>query len=226
MTESSVRRKIGRRLDLLTDCIPPFNALHRATNDGVGMNRDMYRELFLNNEVVDRVFRVLSAMPGETQILLVDRLVPVPRLANMSATAFLESTECEDAVFSLPMDFDMLPDSVSRYIAFLTFRNCVSFMSLQDARNTATHYSKERPCTAVEMLYVIRQYPHVVGNNAFRVFGTRVGNNELILRRSQDAMYRLATVPFEKVAHRGSLGAYNDRIRNYFARLPSVIRVT
>ena len=226
MTESAVRRKIERRLDLLTDCLPQSNALHRATNDGKGMNREMYRELFLHREVVNRVCHVLSAMPGETQILLVDRLISLPRLANMAGTAFLEHSVCEDDPRVEPVDFGKPRETITRYIAFLTFRHRMFFISLQDARGSAMYSRYERPCTAVEMLYVARQYPHVVAGHAFRVFGTKVGKHELVLRCSQSATHRLSTVPFEHGSHGGSLGAYNDRIRSFFARLPSVIRVT
>lgn len=226
MVESAVRRKIERRLDLLTDCIPRSNAFYEATNDGKGMNREVYRSLFLQREVVNRVFRVLSAMPGETQILLVDRFISLPRLANMASTAFLEHSMCEDDPRSEPVDFGRPRETVTRYIAFLTFRNRFSFISLQDARNMATHCQAERPCTAMEMLHVVRQYPHVVAGDAFRVFGTRVCEGELVLRCPPGSMNRLSTVPPERGLHRGSLGAYNDGIRSYFARLSSVIRVT
>ena len=226
MTENSVRRMIAWRLDLLTDCIPSFNALHRATNDGVGMNREKYRDLFLCGDVVDRAFRLLSIMPGEVQMLLVDSLIPIPRLANTAGTAFLESIVCTDDQRSEPMDFGQPRETITRYIAFLTFRNRVSFISLQDARNTAAHHHAERPCTAMEMLYAVRQYPQLVAGHAFRVFGTRVGEHELVLRCPQSTKYRMSTVPLEHSHRRGSLGTYNDRIRSYFAKLPCVIRVT
>lgn len=229
MTEYEAREAVRQALDLMTDCLPTLGMFQEATNGGRGMRRAEYRETWMHPWVVQRAARVMTrAMDDGDQslrMLLVDTTIPLDRLARLANT-ILDAGKIVDQPFCAPRE-SSVTGTPTRYIAFLTDRELLRYTSIGKARWIAMHDQSERPLTATEALHLIRQDPQSVAHRSFRVFGSKIGLRELLLRpESNGQRWRLSPPMATNDKFAPVIKVYNDSIRSYFARLVDVVSVT
>ncbi len=225
MTEFQVEGDIRGAVDLMTDCFPRMGLFQEATNGGKGMSRAEYRGLWVCPRVVRRVTEVIAESEQELRMLLVDTTISLERLAFLSDTQ-LERGKIVSQTYCTPRD-PLSSEVPERYIAFLTNRECEKYTSLGRARWVVTRIHEERPLTAEEMLHLVRQDPSSVAHRNFRVFGSRIGQRELLFRQNSDRKSWRLSLPMPTTGKFGEvIKVYNDTIRSYFARCTDVISVT
>lgn len=225
MTEFQVEGEIRRALDVMTDCLPQMGLFQEATNGGRGMTRVEYRGPWVHPRVIQRVAKVITESEQELRMLLVDTTISLERLAFLSDTQ-IERGKVVNQSYCVPHD-PFAEETPSRYIALLTNREFEKYTSVGRARWVTANVHDERPLTAEEMLHLIRQDTASVAHKSFRVFGSRIGSRELLLRPNSDRKSWRLSLPMPTTGKYGEvIKVYNNTVRSYFARLTDVISVT